>query len=219
MALTKTRKKGLDQKGELIEEIHKSVDKYSSVFIFSVENMRNSKLKDVREEWKRSRFFFGKTKVMQVALGRTDADEYMEGLHLISKKLIGNVGLLFTNASKDDVVSWFETFGVDDYARAGNKAMETIHLSEGPLEQFPHSIEPHLRQLGLPTTLKKGVVTLLEDHTVCERGDILTPEQCRILKLLDVKMAKFHIVLEAVWSKKKGFEELETVARDDDIMV
>ena len=31
------------------------------------------------------RFFFGKTKVMQVALGRTDADEYMEGLHLISK--------------------------------------------------------------------------------------------------------------------------------------
>ena len=26
----------------------------------------------------------------------------------------------------------------------------------GPLEQFIHSMEPQLRQLGLPTTLKKG---------------------------------------------------------------
>lgn len=43
-----------------------------------------------------------------------------------------------------------------DYARAGNKAQMDITLEEGPLEQFPHSMEPQLRQLGLPTALKKG---------------------------------------------------------------
>lgn len=26
-----------------------------------------------------------------------------------------------------------------------------------------------------------GIVTLTEDHTVCEKGSTLTPEQCRIL--------------------------------------
>lgn len=31
------------------------------------------------------RFFFGKTKIAQIALGRSDAEEYREGLHLISK--------------------------------------------------------------------------------------------------------------------------------------
>lgn len=31
-----------------------------------------------------------------------------------------------------------------------------VTLDEGPLEQFPHSMEPQLRQLGLPTALKKG---------------------------------------------------------------
>ena len=30
-------------------------------------------------------------------------------------------------------------------------------LSAGPLTQFPHSLEPHLRQLGLPVMLKRGL--------------------------------------------------------------
>lgn len=95
-----------------------------------------------------------------------------------------------------------------DYARSGNRAQKDVTLDEGPLEQFTHSMEPQLRQLGLPTTLKKGtnlnteqitrsdwwwhflklyafifwgVVTLLKDYTVCKAGDVLTPEQARIL--------------------------------------
>lgn len=43
-----------------------------------------------------------------------------------------------------------------DYARAGNVAQMAVTLDEGPLEQFSHSMEPQLRQLGLPTALKKG---------------------------------------------------------------
>lgn len=51
---------------------------------------------------------------------------------------------------------WFSSFKEVDFARAGNKATYTVSLDTGPLEQFPHSMEPQLRQLGLPTALKKG---------------------------------------------------------------
>ena len=37
-------------------------------------------------------------------------------------------------------------------------ATQDVTLPEGPQEQFPHSVEPHLRQLGLPTALKKGML-------------------------------------------------------------
>lgn len=70
-------------------------------------------------------------------------------------------------------------------------ATETVELEEGPLTQFPHSLEPQLRALGMPTALKKGVVTLLGHYTVCAQGDILTSEQARLLKLLGEKQAHF----------------------------
>lgn len=50
------------------------------------------------------------------------------------------------------------------------------------MEKWLHSMEPMLRtQLGLPTALKKGVIHLIKDYTVCTEGTALTPEQARIL--------------------------------------
>lgn len=55
----------------------------------------------------------------------------------------------------------------------------TEYLLTGPMEDFSHAIEPHLRALGLPTKLEKGIVTLYKEHTVCVEGKTLTPEQAR----------------------------------------
>jgi mRNA turnover protein 4 len=55
----------------------------------------------------------------------------------------------------------------------------------------------------MPTSLKKGIVHLEKEFTVCKKGDKLTPEQAKILKLLDIKMSDFHLNLISVWSKGK----------------
>ncbi len=47
--------------------------------------MRNNRLKEIRTLWNDSRFFYGKNKVMQLALGKTDADEYRNGLHQVAE--------------------------------------------------------------------------------------------------------------------------------------
>lgn len=54
--------------------------------------------------------------------------------------------------------SWFRSYSEGDYARSGNTSTETIHLPAGPLTMFPHNLEPYLRELGLPTTLEKGII-------------------------------------------------------------
>ncbi|XP_075238210.1 ribosomal protein LP0-like isoform X2 [Lycorma delicatula] len=162
--------------------------------------MRNSKLKDVRGYWKDSRFFFGKNKVMALALGKSPEDEIMDQLSQLTVELKGQCGLLFTSKPKEEVIKWFKQYEERDYAKSGFIATDTVHLDEGPLPDFPHSIEPHLRQLGLPTSLQRGVVTLVKEHTVCNVGDILTPEQARILKLLGNQMAVFKLKLRCMWS-------------------
>uniref|UniRef100_F7C107 Ribosome assembly factor mrt4 n=2 Tax=Ornithorhynchus anatinus TaxID=9258 RepID=F7C107_ORNAN len=213
VSLTKTAKKGLEVKQNLIGELRKCVDTYKYLYIFSVANMRNSKLKDIRSAWKHSRIFFGKNKVMMVALGRGPAEEYKDNLYQVSKRLKGEVGLLFTNRTKAEVNEWFRRYSKTDYARAGNRAAFTVRLDVGPLDQFPHSMEPQLRQLGLPTALKKGVVTLLSDYEVCKEGDVLNPEQARVLKLLGFEMAEFRVTIKSVWHAETGtFEHLGTEA-------
>lgn len=217
VSLTKTVKKGLESKQNLIEKLRQSVDIYRHVFVFSVANMRNNKLKDVRTAWKHSRFFFGKNKVMMIALGRDCANEYKDNLHKVSRFLRGDVGVLFTNKTKDEVQEYFSNFKENDFARAGNKAQMDITLDEGPLEQFPHSMEPQLRQMGLPTALKKGVVTLLKDHAVCKEGDTLTPEQARILKLFGIEMVEFKVTIKCMWnSETTEFEKLAVEEEEDE---
>ncbi|KAK9505919.1 hypothetical protein O3M35_009879 [Rhynocoris fuscipes] len=213
VSLTKTTKKGLEAKQRLIEAIRNSVNKYNNIFVFSVENMRNTQLKELRESWSDSRFFFGKNKVMTLGLGRKKEDEVEDSLHHISSRLKGQCGLLFTDKSVADVLSFFESYSAQDFARTGYKATETVQLEAGALPDFPHSIEPHLRQLGLPTSLQKGIVTLTKDFTVCKEGDILTSEQARLLKLLGNKMCEFKVTLICMWSKGGKFEQLIPVEK------
>ena len=59
------------------------------------------------------------------------------------------------------VKEWFKNHKCWSFARNGAVATETVVLPEGPLD-MPHSMEPHLRQLGLPTRLKDGMLIILK---------------------------------------------------------
>ena len=208
ISLTKTNKKGLVLKQQIVEDVRNCVEKYERIFLISVHNMRNNKFKDLRAEWKDSRFFFGKNKVIALALGKTPENEVAEELHKLSAALKGQCGLLFTNRSKKEVLKWMEEYEELEYARSGFVTDESVTLPEGPMPEFPHSIEPHLRQLGMPTALQKGIVVLLKEYAVCKKGQTLNPEQARILKLLDRPLATFKLTPLGVFSKKNGYEQL-----------
>ncbi|KAH9396395.1 mRNA turnover 4 [Tyrophagus putrescentiae] len=210
VSLTATKKKGFAEgKAALVNELRECADQYARIFVFRVDNMRNSKLKELRTEMRYSRFFFGKNKVMSIGLGRSEAEEYKEGLHQLAACLSGQCGLLFTNSSLEEITAFFSAYRQQDYARTGDIASQTVTLQAGPLTQFPHNIEPYLRELGMPTALQKGVVTLLQDFQVCRKGATLTSEQARILKLLEKKLARFEVKIDAMWSAEGGFEMLK----------
>lgn len=187
-------------KAALVNEIQKAIDEYDHVFLFSVGDMRNEGLKEVRQQWRGTgRMFFGKTRVMAKALGINDETEYEEGLGQLGRRLKGPVGLFLTSHPVEDTKEWFDTWVKKEYARQGNPATETITLPKGPLltpysadgsgDPLPHSMDPQLRQLGLDTLLVKGVPSLREETVLCKEGEKLSSEKCRILKLLAIQMA------------------------------
>ena len=62
----------------------------------------------------------------------------------------------------------------------------------------------------MPTKLERGIVTLYSDYTVCEKGQTLTPEQAKILKLVLNPIAKFRINIECCVTKEHGYETFKS---------
>ncbi|KAG0648832.1 alkyl aryl-sulfatase [Hyphodiscus hymeniophilus] len=172
--LTKVDKKGKELTLKLFANVRECLDQYQYCFVFSVENMRNTYLKDVRTEI----LFFGKTKVMAKALGLTPEEAYQDNTHLLSKYLAGNVGLLFTNREPSSITEYFANFSKTDFARAGTEATREFEVPAGIVysmggemateDDVPmaHSLEPELRKLGMTTSLTKGKITLDNPYTI-----------------------------------------------------
>lgn len=206
VALTKTPKRflGRDKKQQVVEEIRNCIDGYENVYVFSTENMRNSLLKKLRAEWRDSRFFFGRKRLMQVALGRTAEEEYVDGVGAVSGQLEGNVGLLMTNREHESVVKFFGNYCESEFARSGFKATARMEVKEGELEMFEVNQVTKLQQLGLPVEARKGKVWVRHDMTVCDVGETLTPEAAKVVELLGTRMAQFRVRLQCHFSKKQG---------------
>ena len=150
--------RGLELKQDLVKKIRCRLDQCSNVFLLRVYNERTEKLQIVRNHFPRcesSFFFFGKNRVMQLALGRTPTTEYFPSLAKLSSQLVGKTGLMISNRSKEEIIQYFNQLEIEDFARAGFRVQQTIEINEGILDGFQHTMEPLLRSLGLSTTLKK----------------------------------------------------------------
>lgn len=80
VALTKTARKTREDKSSMMDTIRSAADEFAYVWLFSIGNMRNNYLKEVRDLWAGSRIFFGKNRVMAKALGDSPEVEVKKGL-------------------------------------------------------------------------------------------------------------------------------------------
>ncbi|KAJ2727048.1 mRNA turnover and ribosome assembly protein [Coemansia sp. Benny D115] len=214
VSLTKAKSKGRDGRKAVMESIEEAASSYDYVWVFSVENMRNQYLKNVRSQFKTSRFFFGGNKVMAKALGNEPETEVRENISKISQALVGDVGLFFTNESPESIKKAFGEFEADDYPRAGNIATYRVVVDAGEVvrghakEPFPNNMEPELRALGMPTRLKNGKILIDQEFVICEEGDRITSQQSRLLKHFWEKMAVFKIKLICHLDNKGKFVQL-----------
>ncbi|KAI0480458.1 ribosomal protein L10-domain-containing protein, partial [Xylariaceae sp. FL0804] len=137
--LTQVNKKTREHKDKLFDNIRDAVSEYPYCYVFRVDNMRNTYLKEVRQELKDSRLFFGKTKLMARALGRGPEDSHLDGTWRLGAHLRGAVGLLCTPRAPAALSAWltdeFEGRGAGhaDFARAGAVAPRDFVLPPGPL--------------------------------------------------------------------------------------
>ncbi|KYQ92822.1 ribosomal protein L10 family protein [Tieghemostelium lacteum] len=200
VSLTHVTKNPNEKKKKLIKTVKENAEKYNNIYILTFENMRNNKLKEVRTEWSTSKLLFGKNKVLIVGLGKGEEDEVVPGIHKLSQELVGECALLFTNEPKEQVFSYFNMFTENDFPRSGYVPKETITRKAGPIEGMTHSMEPYLRNLGLPVVLKNGVIHVDRDYDLCVEGEEINPEQAKLLQLFDHPISEFRFTIKGYFS-------------------
>lgn len=199
VTLAQTSKKGRVLKAATIDSVRDAADSHSHVYVVSLHNERNRLLTRLRDAVPDAPLFFAKNKVVHIALGRSESEEYLPGLSKLVPVLKGKRALWFANQSVEELRAACASVAEEEYARAGSIAEKDVVLPEGPLLGVAFSLEPLLRQLGLHTKLERGVVVLLQDTPLCKVGSVLSPETCRLLKLLNIKCARFQVDFEFVW--------------------
>ena len=145
--------------------------------------MTTNNFKALKEALEDSKFLMGKNRVLATAFGTDEESSFKPNSFRVGELLKGHCTLFFTNKSKEEVKNIFDQFTEEEFATGGNIAERTIILYRGfeSLKQFSHSMEPHLRQLGLPTRLVNSKIELNNDYMVCEEGKAITVENCKIL--------------------------------------
>ena len=205
--LTKTRKLGMARKEALINKIRESIDEFDHIVSFQVRNVRSNFMREVRQHFQgKGRFYFGKNKLMQIALGRDPETEYKAGLAEMAQTLIGRCGLFFTNLPLDEVIDYFRSFSKADFPRSGFKATRTVELPGGelPCPPFEATMDSYCRNtLIMPTEVRQGKLCLIHEIEVCRKGERLKPESARILRLLGDKMSTFKFIVTCSAARKE----------------
>lgn len=146
---------------------------------------------------------------MAKALGSSPETEHLLNSSHLSKYLVGDKGLLFTDRDPKTIEEFFNNLSKTDFARAGTAATRSFTVPSGIVYSMggeididndipmAHSLEPELRKLNMPTTLTKGKISLENPYQVCKEGEVLDSRQTRLLKLFGVATAEFTVQLLA----------------------
>mmetsp|Transcript_7895 Transcript_7895/g.21747 ORF Transcript_7895/g.21747 Transcript_7895/m.21747 type:complete len:227 (-) Transcript_7895:97-777(-) len=206
VSLTKVKRKPgekRDKKDKLIDQVRSHAAKFPRAYLMSISNSRTTAIQELRAKFRPGVLVCAKNTLMKRALGTSASTECEDGIHKLALKMEGLCSVLFTTLELADVQDILAEHRPVDFARGGAVATQTVVLPKGveALSALPHSIELHLRQLGLPTRLLEGKIHLLGDHTVCTEGKELSPDAAQVLKLLNIKQAELKFTVEAHWSK------------------
>lgn len=218
MPTSRKRKNGIIKKqpknrrqsnADVVEAVSNCLETFKGLYILNFDCIRSSILKELRSGWKDSRFFFGKNRVIRYALGRTEEEERYKGLHLLAPYLSGNIGVLFTNRTRDQVYDFFNNFVVNEYPRTGSKSPRDVILKAGPLD-IPVEMEPKLREFGLPVEVQNNEIFLMSDVALLQQNSVISRETVKILETLCMPIIEARVDVVAEWNADFGFSALKS---------
>jgi large subunit ribosomal protein LP0 len=182
-----------EEKQQYAARMNRMLDTYSKILFCSLDNVRSEQMHSVRIALRgKGEVLVGKKtmqkKIITTRADSADATPLDKALHkalCTDNRLVGNLGLVFTNADVTEVQKILTSFRVQAPARVGAISPVEVVVPAGNTGLEPTQTS-FFQALNIPTKITKGTVEITADKKVLSVGDKVDSSTAALLQKLNI---------------------------------
>ncbi len=176
-----------------VEDVVKLFHEYPVVGIVNMEGLSAHTLQRMKKRMRgKTVFKITRKQFIQIAM---DQIKDKKNISQLKEKLEGIPALLFTKEEPFTLYKLLEKSKTPAAAKPGQKAPFDITIPAGPTPFTPGPMIGELGQLGIKTEVKEGKISVREDKTVVQEGEVINQKVAELLAKLSIEPMKLGLNL------------------------
>ena len=186
------------EKYETVHETVELIKQYEIIAAADLNKVTSAMLQDMRKQLRgRHQFKVVKNTLMRISMEEAGK----EGTHEFIDTVSGPNVFLFTNGNPFKIVMELDANKVKVFAKTGDIAMNDIVISAGNTGLSPGPLIGKFGALSVRTRIESGNIWVVQDTTVCKKGEAISEDLADLLQRMGVRAAEMGLSIKAVYEK------------------
>ena len=186
------------EKYETVQETVELINQYEIIAAADLNKVSSAMLQDMRKRLRgRHKFKVIKNTLMQISMQEAGKEGTEEFIDTVS----GPNVFLFTNGNPFKIAMELDANKVKVFAKPGDIAMNDIVMSAGNTGLSPGPLIGKFGVLSVRTRIESGNIWVVQDTTVCKKGEAIGEDLADLLQRMGVRAAEMGLSIKAVYEK------------------
>lgn len=186
------------EKTETVQETVELIKNYEIIAAADLNKVSSAMLQDMRKQLRgRHKFKVVKNTLMRISMEEAGK----EGTHEFIDTVSGPNVFLFTNGNPFRIAMELDANKIKVFAKTGDIAMNDLVISAGNTGLSPGPLIGKFGVLGVRTRIESGNIWVVQDTTVCKKGEAINEDLADLLQRLGVRAAEMGLSIKAVYEK------------------
>ena len=186
------------EKYETVHETVELINQYEIIAAADLNKVTSAMLQDMRKRLRgRHKFKVVKNTLMRISMEEAGKEGTQEFIDTVS----GPNVFLFTNGNPFKIAMELDSNKVKVFAKPGDIAMNDIIMSAGNTGLSPGPLIGKFGVLGVRTRIESGNIWIVQDTTVCKKGEAIVDDLADLLQRIGVRASEMGLSIKAVYEK------------------
>ncbi len=186
------------EKYETVHETVELINQYEIIAAADLNKVSSAMLQDMRKRLRgRHKFKVVKNTLMRISMEEAGKEGTQEFIDTVS----GPNVFLFTNGNPFKIAMELDANKVKVFAKPGDIAMNDIIMSAGNTGLSPGPLIGKFGVLGVRTRIESGNIWIVQDTTVCKKGEAIIDDLADLLQRIGVRASEMGLSIKAVYEK------------------